>query len=249
MIHSRMSLIAVLSAGLILAGCSSPRFSISQQSGSFTVLADQADRDTAADVADALAANSAQICRRLAVDCQFAVRVELFPDQESFDQHGMNPEMQGYYAYSGDNRIQMVSPRQPIPGVDIPYDDRVQIAVHEFVHLVLDRINPGLPSWLDEGAAIQVGPHAVYDYTCRNQFPFDKIPSLHDLEDNYASVPAADLFAYSFVNFLVGEYGIDTLNTLVRSPDRLETITQASIRELESHWHEYMDQNCSSGQE
>lgn len=61
----------------------------------------------------------------------------------------------------------MVSPRLPAAGAHLSYDDRVAIAVHEFAHLVENEINPDLPVWLEEGAAIYIGPHQAYDEVCQ----------------------------------------------------------------------------------
>ena len=77
----------------------------------------------------------------------------------------MNPEMRGFYAISGDGKIQLVSPAHPAPH-RLTYGDGLMVAVHEFTHLALDEVNPRLSSWLDEGAAVYFGPDAgrkLYD--------------------------------------------------------------------------------------
>jgi hypothetical protein len=118
-----------------------PSFSVVQQVDFFTGFGGEGDQQAVQDVAKALQTHSPQVCRDLEYECQSQVTVELFPDQNTFDRQGMNPMMQGYYAYSGNHRIQMVSPRNPTAGAEIPYSDRVLIAVHEFVHLVNNEIN------------------------------------------------------------------------------------------------------------
>jgi RNA polymerase sigma-70 factor, ECF subfamily len=186
------------------------------------------------------------VCRDLRCDFQRTVSVELFADQESLDRLGMNPRMRGSYAYSGDGRIQMVSPRNPVPNLPVGYETRVLIAVHELAHLVLNEVNPRLPLWLNEGVATFVGPHAPYSFVCRNRFPFDRVPQLRDLQQSYATVPAADLFAFTVVDFIVAEYGMDALNRLIRAPDALEQIAGGDLAEFERRWRAFMEQRYMS---
>ncbi len=140
----------------------------------------------------AIQSHSEGICKSLQTRCQFPVVVELYPDQASFDEHVMDPDMRGFFAISGPpHTIQMVSPANPAPH-EISYEDGISVAVHEFTHLALDEININMPTWLDEGTAIQVGPHAPYTAFCQEKFPFETIPSFQQLEEDYNGVPAPD---------------------------------------------------------
>lgn len=249
----RVCLLALIASGL-LAACSAdqtasstpthpgPTFAVVRQAGLFTVSGVAGDEQQVEDVADALQVNAPQITQTLEFDYQEPVRVELFPNQDSLDQFGMNPEMIGFYAYSGEHRIQMVSPRNaPLTGYDPGYSQRVLIAVHEFVHLVNNAINEDMPDWLNEGAAIYVGPHDIYAYVCQHQFPFDQIPSLTDLEERYEAVRAADLFAYSVIDFIAADYGLEAVNALLRRPDALEEVVGLTRAEFEQQWRIYMN--------
>jgi len=61
---------------------------------------------------------------------------------------------------------------------------------------------------MNEGAAIYIGPHKVYEYVCQNQFPFELVPAFQDMEQSYRTVRAADLFDYTLFDFIVNEYGL-----------------------------------------
>jgi hypothetical protein len=213
-----------------------PPFSIGRRAGRFTVFAGAEDARAAADVALALHQHAPQIARDLAVKLEAPVVVELFADQASLDRDGMNPRMRGHYAYSGNRRIQMVSPRNPTPVSEIAYPDRLLIAVHELAHLAIDEINPRLEGWLDEGAATFIGPHGPYAHACRHRFPFKLVPTLRDLERSYHRVPAGDLFAYALVEFIVESHGLPTLNRLLRAPESIEQIIGLDRDELERQW-------------
>lgn len=211
----------------------------------FMLYAAEEDELVVQDVADALLTKSSEINDALDFDYQAAVVVEIFPDQDSLDQYGMNPEMQGFYAYSGDQHIQMVSPRISTPLPQIDYAQRVLIAVHEYTHLVLNAINSDLPIWLAEGTAIYIGPHDVYRYVCLNDFPFDQVPTFIQLEQSYGQVQNADLYAYSIVDFIANNYGVDKLNRLIRSPDMIEEILGETRTDIDFEWKLFIENNYS----
>lgn len=221
------------------ASLSTDKLTLMNKSASITVWATAVDRQAAKDVFAALQVNSEQICAALQTACEFHTTVEIYPDQPSFDEHAMDPDMRGFFAISGNGRIQMVSPANP-GATKISYKDGTLVAAHEYTHLALDEVNPEMPLWLDEGAAIYIGPHNIYTTVCRYLFPFEKIPSFRQLADHYNEVSAPDLFAYSAVDFIVHEYGLGKLNELLRSPDGFEEDPGTSEAEFEYNWHEYM---------
>ena len=214
-------------------------------SGLLSVWAIAAEDQAAQDILAALQANSKEVCNDLQTACQFSVAIEIYPDQASFDEHVMNPDMRGFYAISGSNTIQMVSPSNPAPH-EISYEDGVLVAVHEFVHLALDEVNPQMPTWLDEGTAIYLGPHEAYRIVCQQKFPFEMTPSFPQLETAYDSVAAADLFAYSAVDFVVHRFGLEKLNRLLRQPENMRAILGISPTVFEERWHEFISHEYQS---
>lgn len=196
------------------------------------------------DVAAALHAGAPAVCDALEIPCDFPVAVEVFAGQAAFDQGTMNPAMRGFFALSGDGLIQMVSPANS--GLDeLSYEDGVGVAVHEFVHLALDRINPDLPDWLDEGTAVLLGPHDLYDRACHEQLPDFVPPPLADLREHYDNIPAPDLYAYTLVTYIVDTGGLHTLNRLLRSPQvSVEFMLGKSTLEVEAEWRAFVSRGC-----
>jgi hypothetical protein len=218
------------------------------QIDSLSVWATEKDRQPAQDIQTAIQSSSKGICESLQTGCQFPVVVELYPDQAGFDKHVMNPDMRGFFAISGPpHTIQMVSPANPAPH-EISYEDGISVAVHEFTHLALDEINPDMPTWLDEGTAIHVGPHAVYTTVCQERFPFETIPSFQQLEEGYNGLPAPDLFSFTAVDFIVHEYGMEKLNLLLRTPENKEEILGVTTETFEAGWHNFIRAQCHSNQ-
>ncbi len=205
-----------------------------------SIWAEEADRQTAQDVFSALQANSMQICKMIQTECRFPLVVEIYPDQASFDEYVINPEMHSYFAISGSPHIiQMVSPANPAPHT-ISYEDGVLVAVHEFTHLALDEVNTDLPTWLDEGTAVYLGPHQLYTTACQSAFPFELTPSFQELEQNYDRIQAPDLFAYTAVDFVIHQYGLEKLNQLLRTPEELENILDVSKKAFEENWQYFI---------
>jgi len=207
-----------------------------------------APQDQAAidDIAEAVKKQAPIACALLGHDCAIRAVIEVYPDQQSFDRHVMNPKYRGFFAISGYGKIQVVSPAMLAPHAPLSYEERKLIAVHELVHLVLNDINPNLPPWLGEGMAVYAGPHAVYSAVCEQGFPFDMMPRLQSLLDAYDNVPAADLFAYTVVWYIASEHGLDRLNALIRAPDRLETLLGSSTEQLEFQWRDFVGRHCKT---
>jgi hypothetical protein len=223
----------------LLAGCAQPHVARNDASTSrLTVSAPPGD-PAGQDVMEAIESQREVICQALEMECTFPVEVELFASQADFDAHAMNPDYRGYYAISGQGKIQMVTPRIAPAGRDVPYEERVKIAVHEFVHLTLDQIDPNLPDWIDEGTAVYLGPHGLYDQALQQGITAKMLPGLPDLVESYDSVPAADLFAYTLVCFIVERDGLDRLNALLRSAaEREQYIEQLQ----EAEWQRFLEQ-------
>ncbi len=249
--RSLLSLFLLLST-MLLQGCqaaspvarpTSPSPSPAPSRPSFSVIGSGIDAQILEDIGQTLKTNATSVCTSLQTPCTFDVMVEVYADQADFDEHVMNPDMRGFYAISGVGRIQMVSPANPAPH-QITYADGVSIALHEFVHLALDEIEPDLPTWLDEGTAIYLGPHAIYDQACHGNFPVEYIPSLNTLITAYDQVPAADLFAYTAVAYLVRDYQLVGLNALFRGAS-LESISGLSLNAFEENWKQYLSTECS----
>ena len=214
--------------------------------GPFTVSAQAEDSIAARNVLNELSNGAQSICRRLGHDFHSAIIVTLYPDQAMLDRDGMNPSMRGFKAYSGNNRIEMITPSKTdsLPGYVIPYQIRVRIVLHEFTHLVINDINTNMPLWVNEGVACFVGPHELYEYVCLHKFPFEMVPSISVLQDSYQSVRSADLFSYAAVDFIHAESSDKGLLVLTRQPEKFLTLVNAkNVREFDLKWKAYLSIN------
>lgn len=210
------------------------------QSGLFTYFSTDNDRSTVREIEALMDSVAHQIPLDLDVDYRHPVTVEIYPSQEEYDAHLMNPTMRGSPAVSGKYRIQMVSPRAPIRVPGITYNNRLWFAVHEFVHLVIDQISQQTPMWLDEGVASYEGSGSFYARDERvRKILGNQLPSLAKLMQSYSELPAADVYSFSVVEFIVSEYGMPALVRVLRSPENLEQVLNAPLGALEEKWHQF----------
>jgi hypothetical protein len=211
------------------------------QSGRFTYLASDQDQSTVREIAALMDSVAPEIARDLDVVYRHAVTVEVYPNQEEFDAHLMNPSMRGTPAISARNRIQLVSPKAPIQVPGIEYRERLWFPVHEFAHLVIDQISEQMPTWLDEGVASYEGSRLFYTQDRRvREILRDRLPTFADLTQSYSKVPAADVFSFSLIEFIVAEYGRPALNRILRAPDRLDQVLKSPLATVEERWHRFI---------
>jgi hypothetical protein len=134
----------------------------------------------------------------------------------------------------------MISPRSPIRVAGIPYSDRVLMAV---AHLFIDEINDRVPVWLDEGIASFEGGAEGYRRICELPAVANLLkspPQIADLESSYYKLPAADVFSFTLVDYIISNHGIAALSELIRRPNEFERILGGSKAELQSRWHGFV---------
>jgi hypothetical protein len=92
---------------------------------------------------------------------------------------------------------------------------------------------------------VLLGPHDIYDQACRAKLAGVALPSLDDLREDYAGVPAADLLAYTLVASIAVTDGLDGVNALLRAPDDLEQALGRSAAEVERAWWMFIESGCA----
>lgn len=151
--------------------------------------------------------------------------------------------------FVGDNRndsVLMLSPQVANPVHDA--EAITQVAVHEFVHVIEDRINPDLPIYLHEGIALYLADQQMR-YPISQ--PVNDLPDADTLFHTQKNALTSLIFgnnggyhlAYLLVEYWVGEYGEEILPAIVRNPTQLETVLGKSEGELYVGWLAYIEQN------
>ncbi|MEF2965871.1 hypothetical protein V3851_08525 [Paenibacillus sp. M1] len=136
-----------------------------------------------------------------------------------------------------DNIIKVFTPLQlSDPKVHSEYTFQL---VHEFVHAIIQRINPevGNIKWLDEGIAYYASLQLEAEQYEKNHLM--GIPTLEQLEspdffDEFGN--SAYVYSGLIIKFIVGKYGMESLNEIIRNPLELETILNSTIDKLYLEW-------------
>lgn len=201
---------------------------------------DSADESVVADYKAVLSLH----CPRVRRDLQFSgtthYSVEIYPDQRAYDAGLTDTSVIGSPACSGGGKISLVSPRSPIRVSGISNDQRLKMAVHEYAHLLVNEISPDAPIWLAEGIACYEGSEGAYIEKGGAVSKALPVISFLAIRDNYYDTPAADVYSFLAVRYIIDTYGLDELNRLLRSPGELEGILDVSIPEFEEQWKGYL---------
>lgn len=148
----------------------------------------------------------------------------------------------------GKGKIIIASPLNPPPGSNM--DNVINTAVHEFVHVVISKINNDIPRWLDEGIASFEAKDNNQSWiisTIRDGLESGNIPSFNDLDtgENFEEFFNRDGYQYSYtiVESIVEIFGYDKLCRLIKSPENFEDIFGMTQEELQNTWNEYIKKN------
>ena len=154
--------------------------------------------------------------------------------------------------FVGDNRndsVLMVSPQvvNPVHKAEAI----VQVSVHEFVHVIEDRINPNLPLYLHEGIALYLADQPMRFPITQ---PLSDLPDADTLFQRRKNAITSLTFgnnggyhlAYLLVEYWVGEYGEESLPALLRNPTHLEDVAGKDYKAVYADRVDYIQHNYSA---
>lgn len=148
----------------------------------------------------------------------------------------------------GNGKIVIASPLNPPPGSG--FDNVVKTAVHEFVHIIIKKINSNIPRWLDEGIAsyeAKDNNEMWIANTIKRGLENNTIPTFDDLDtgEDFQAFFRKDGYQYSYtiIETIVNVFGYDKLYSLINSPEKIVDIFGITENELQNKWIEYLKNN------
>ena len=121
-----------------------------------------------------------------------------------------------------------------------------RLAVHELTHVLINRLNPNTPRWLNEGIASHIGedlllPMSEVEYVVKNDMipPFSSYSIVDPTE--FMNIRGYPL-AYSMIEYIVSEYDWDRLTQLILSPNDFEGVFNMSGEEFWNSWKEQLEE-------
>ncbi|SFD39696.1 peptidase MA family metallohydrolase [Clostridium uliginosum] len=148
----------------------------------------------------------------------------------------------------GVGKIIIASPLNPPPGSK--FDNVLNTAVHEFGHIIVNKINKDTPRWLNEGIACYEAKDNDENWirkTVKNGLVSNMLPTFKDLDtgEDFETFFKRNGYQYSYtiVESIIEEYGYDKLYNLIKSPNNFEDIFGITENELQNKWMEYIKKN------
>ncbi len=174
------------------------------------------------------------------------VKVNIYPDIDSFHNAMGRPNAPDWSVGEAKNgALYMTSPLNPGPAHD--YDGMLQIAVHEFVHIIINLFG-NVPSYLHEGVACYEARQ--YSYQELSEFVTNlmnkgQFLGLPDVEKFTSSSPGMYEYSYLFVDFIARIYGFDAVVALLEGKS-LAAATENSGASMQSQsfnqfWFQQID--------
>lgn len=178
-----------------------------------------------------------RICKELNIDFDNSVIIEIYPNQEKYNNLILNPDFINSPAISGNSKIQLVSPLAPLDAEKkigtVKYSDRMYFLIHEYVHILLDKLEKAPPLCIDEGIASYYSSREFYlNIALKYVKQINYVPSIEQLIDHYDKVPAPDLFSFILIDYIVQNQGMEKLEDIIRHPN--------TVKQYNSYWIEYV---------
>lgn len=145
----------------------------------------------------------------------------------------------------GVGKIVIASPLNPPPGSD--FNNVVNTAVHEFVHIVVNKINRNTPRWLNEGIACFEAKDNSEKWireTVKNGLINGEVPKFKELDtgEDFETFFKLNGYQYSYtiIESIIEEFGYKKLCELIKAPNNFVEIFNLSEDELQEKWIGYI---------
>lgn len=222
---------------------------LKMQTQHFIIYYSELDKSCIDKVSDVLESNYSKITDKLRQQLKEPLTIEIHADlSQMHTALGLTNAPDWIRGGLGKGKIVIASPLNPPPGSD--FNNVLNTAVHEFVHIVIRKINQNIPKWLDEGIAsyeAKDNSERWIKNTVRSGLENSTIPTFSDL-DTGADFQAffkkeGYQYSYTIVEAIVNMFGYDKLLGLIKSPGNFEEVFGMTELELRDRWIEYIRNN------
>lgn len=196
------------------------------------------DKSSINDISSQLESKSQQIIEELRAGNIPKVKVKIYPDLKTLHYSVGKPDAPDWSVGTawGQNEIRIVSPNNPGPKHN--YESILKVVVHEFAHTVTLNINPKHKTWLWESIALyeagQFRDPKTIAYLCKGEKP---------LFMNYTNTlinPQIYDFGYTIIEFIIKEWGIQSVHDLIVSNGDVQKVLGLSPQQFQDSWYQYV---------
>jgi hypothetical protein len=122
------------------------------------------------------------------------------------------------------------------------YNGMVQIALHEYTHVVINDVNRNIPIWLNEGIALmEAGQSSIFRVEVKKEALADKLPFYDKIAVDQSSGMVYK-YAGSIVEFIIARFSIGKLNEFIRFPDET-SVFKITREQFQKEWQKYLMTN------
>lgn len=215
----------------------------------FIIYYTEFDRTCIDKVSDVLENNYNRITSNLKEQLENRLIIEIYPDLNKLHIALGFPDAPDWIRGGlGAGKIVIASPLNPPPGSK--FDNVLNTAVHEFVHIIVNRINQHTPRWLNEGIACfeaKDNNEKWIKETVKNGLTSNMLPSFKDLDtgEDFETFFNRNGYQYSYtiIESIVEQFGYEKLYKLIKLPDNFMDVFDLTESELQDKWIEYIKRN------
>ncbi|WP_432666578.1 hypothetical protein R9X47_09555 [Wukongibacter baidiensis] len=198
------------------------------------------DKDSITEIDKTLENNYKKVVNDLKPDNLPKIKIRIYPGLKTFHK-GMGwsnyPDWAVGTAY-GVDEVRIVSPNNPGPAHS--YDAILQVAVHEFTHVVTNNISSFAykNTWLWESIALYEAnqfknPKEIKDLKT------DKYQKFTEIRDSIQR-PEIYEIGYTIIEYIKYEWNMETVRNLIKNNGNVEKVVGITPNELEKGWYEYI---------
>ncbi|MBK1813287.1 hypothetical protein JHL18_21935 [Clostridium sp. YIM B02505] len=210
----------------------------------FIVCFRENDTECIGKVIDSLEKNYSRITINLEQKLENKLIIEIYSNLKSLHNAlGLQDAPTWIRGGLGAGKIIIASPLNPPPGSN--FHNVVNTAIHEFVHILVNKINSNTPRWLNEGIACYEAKDNSESWirqTVSEGLSNGNIPTFKDLDtgEDFEAFFALDGYQYSYtmVEAIVNLFGYDKLRKLVKAPNKIDEVLHISETDL---YKKYVD--------
>lgn len=225
------------------------KLNLRKETQNFIICYTQFDKKCIDKVYNVLEDNYNRITNNLNKQLNEKLTIEIHPDHNELHMALGFPNAPDWVRGGiGVGKIVIASPLNPPPGSD--FYNVLNTAVHEFVHIIVNKINENTPRWLDEGIACYEAKDNNENWiikTVKNGLANDIVPTFKDLDtgDDFETFFKYDGYQYSYtiVESIIKLFGYDKLCNLIKEPNSFVDVFGITEDELHNEWIDYIKMN------
>lgn len=193
--------------------------------------------DDLADFTSSISARAGEILEKYDSPSSGKISIALFPSLEELHLAMGVPDAPDWVVgvSSSVNWIMMVN---PFMSKKYSYEEMEKVAIHEYSHQIISRLNKKIPRWLQEGIAMVEANQPESRADLRDMASCDSLPLFREF-DGYIMDDTAYYYSKSLVEFIIDKFSMEKLREFIKNPSIL-AVFGLSDDDFQEGWRQYL---------